>query len=116
MPRTILVVDDSRTMLQTITLVLEKEGNKIVTASDGTEALNILNGNTSVNLIITDVNMPNMDGITLTREIKKIARRRFAPIIILTTESHRAKKDEGKAAGATGWIVKPFRPDTAVPN
>lgn len=114
MSKTILAVDDSITMLQTISLALEKEGYKIVTAIDGNDALNVLNGGEKFDVIITDVNMPNMDGITLTAEIRKIAQYKFTPIIVLTTESQAGRKDEGKRAGATGWIVKPFKPEQLV--
>ena len=114
MSKTILAVDDSITMLQTISLALEKEGYKVVTANDGNDALNVLKGGEKFNVIITDVNMPNMDGITLTAEIRKIDQYKFTPIIVLTTESQAGKKDEGKQAGATGWIVKPFKPEQLV--
>ena len=114
MSKTILAVDDSITMLQTITLSLEKEGFKVVTASDGNDALNVLKGGEKFNVIITDVNMPNMDGIALTAEIRKLEAYKFTPIIVLTTESQAGKKDEGKQAGATGWIVKPFKPEQLV--
>ncbi len=114
MSKTILAVDDSITMLQTISLSLEKEGYKVVTATDGNDALNVLKGGEKFNVIITDVNMPNMDGITLTAEIRKIEQYKFTPIIVLTTESQAGKKDEGKQAGATGWIVKPFKPEQLV--
>ncbi len=110
MSRTILVVDDSQTMLQTISIILEREGYTIITAMNGLEALDILNGDTRFNLIFTDMNMPKMDGITLTREIKKLDRHRFVPIIFITTEHNIGKKEEAKEAGATGWITKPFSP------
>lgn len=114
MSKTILAVDDSVTMLQTISLALEKEGFKVVTAKDGMDALNVLNKGEKFHVIITDVNMPNMDGITLTAEIRKLNQHKFTPIIILTTESQAGKKDEGKQAGATGWIVKPFKPEQLI--
>lgn len=112
--KTILAVDDSVTMLETISITLEKEGFSVVRAKDGVEALQKLQNGGKFNVIITDVNMPNMDGITLTREIKKIAAYKFTPVIVLTTESHGGKKEEGKNAGATGWIVKPFKPEQLV--
>ena len=114
MAKTVLAVDDSVTMLQTISLSLEKEGFKVTTASDGAEALEILKGDAKFDVIITDVNMPNMDGITLTGEIRKLANQKFTPIIVLTTESQAGKKEDGKKAGATGWIVKPFKPEQLV--
>ena len=114
MEKTILAVDDSPTMLQTISIALEKEGFIVKTACDGVDALGVLNGPDKFNVIITDVNMPNMDGITLVSEVKKLAAHKFTPIIILTTESQAGKKEEGKAAGATGWIVKPFQPDQLI--
>lgn len=114
MPKKVLSVDDSMTMLQTISLTLEKEGYDVVTASDGVDALKKLKGDEKFNVIITDVNMPNMDGITLTREIRKLDKYKYTPIVVLTTESQADKKDEGKQAGATGWIVKPFKPEQLV--
>ena len=114
MSKTILAVDDSVTMLQTISLALEKEGYNVVTAKDGMDAISVLKGGEKFHVIITDVNMPNMDGITLTAEIRKLSQYKFTPIIILTTESQAGKKDEGKQAGATGWIVKPFKPEQLV--
>jgi len=114
MSKTILAVDDSVTMLQTISLSLEKEGYKVITASDGVEGLNVLKGGEKFDVIITDVNMPNMDGIALTAEIRKLEKYKFTPIIVLTTESQVGKKEDGKQAGATGWIVKPFKPEQLV--
>lgn len=114
MSRTILAVDDSPTMLQTISIALENAGHTVVTAKNGVEALEKLKGNEKFHAIITDVNMPVMDGITLTGEIRKLPSRKFTPVIILTTESQMQKKDEGKKAGATGWIVKPFKPEQLV--
>jgi len=114
MSKTILAVDDSVTMLQTISLALEKEGYKVITASDGVDGLNVLKGGEKFDVIITDVNMPNMDGITLTAEIRKLEQYKFTPIIVLTTESQVGKKEDGKQAGATGWLVKPFKPEQLV--
>ncbi|MBE9537166.1 MAG: response regulator [Proteobacteria bacterium] len=110
MPKTILAVDDSATMLQTISLILEREGYKVVTAFDGVEGLKKLEAGERISVIITDLNMPNMDGITFTQEIRKLPKYKFTPVIMVTTESLGGKKDAGKAAGATGWIVKPFQP------
>ena len=106
----ILVVDDSASMRQMVTFTLKGAGYDVMEASDGVEALTCAQGN-SFNAVITDVNMPNMDGITLTKELRGLANYRFVPILTLTTESSVEKKMEGKAAGATGWLVKPFNPD-----
>lgn len=114
MAKTILAVDDSATMLMTISMSLEKEGYVVKTAGNGVEALQILNNGGKFNAIVTDVNMPQMDGITLTAEIRKLPAYKFIPIIVVTTESQLGKKEEGKKAGATGWIVKPFKPDQLV--
>lgn len=114
MAKTILAVDDSATMLMTISMSLEKEGYVVKTAGNGVEALQVLNNGGKFNAIVTDVNMPQMDGITLTSEIRKLPAYKFVPIIVVTTESQLGKKEEGKKAGATGWIVKPFKPDQLV--
>lgn len=106
----ILTVDDSASMRQMISFTLKGAGFDVTEASDGVEALKIAKTN-AFNLVITDVNMPNMDGITLTRELRTLPNYKFTPILTLTTESGADKKQEGKAAGATGWIVKPFNPD-----
>ena len=114
MAKTILAVDDSPTMLQTISIVLEKEGYKVVTAKDGVDGLSKLSGGDRFDVIISDVNMPNMDGITFAGEVRKLNQYRFTPIIMVTTESQTDKKEKGKAAGVTGWIVKPFQPDQLI--
>ena len=114
MAKTILAVDDSATMLMTISMSLEKEGYVVKTAGNGVEALQVLNNGGKFNAIVTDVNMPQMDGITLTAEIRKLPAYKLVPIIVVTTESQLGKKEEGKKAGATGWIVKPFKPDQLV--
>ena len=114
MSRTILAVDDSPTMLQTISIALENAGHTVVTAKNGEDALEKLKSGNKFHAILTDINMPSMDGITLTAEIRKLPSFRFTPIIILTTESGMQRKDEGKKAGATGWIVKPFKPEQLV--
>ena len=114
MAKTILAVDDSATMLMTISMSLEKEGYVVKTAVNGVEALQVLNNGGRFNAIVTDVNMPQMDGITLTAEIRKLPAYKLVPIIVVTTESQLGKKEEGKKAGATGWIVKPFKPDQLV--
>lgn len=108
MPKTIMVVDDSSSMRQMITFTLEGAGYQAVEATDGADALAKSNAQ-KVDLVITDLNMPNMNGIELTRNLRAAPAFRFTPIILLTTESNQEKKMEGKAAGATGWIVKPFQ-------
>jgi two-component system chemotaxis response regulator CheY len=97
-------------MRQMVAFTLKGAGYDVVEAADGIEALTIAKGR-PVNLVITDVNMPNMDGISLIRELRALPSYRFTPLLMLTTESGAEKKQEGKAAGATGWIVKPFNPD-----
>ena len=114
MSKVVLTVDDSATMLQTISLVLEREGYKVVTACDGVDGLKKLASGERFNVIITDLNMPNMDGITFTQEVRKLSKYKFIPVIMVTTESSGGKKDAGKAAGATGWIVKPFQPEQLI--
>ena len=106
----ILAVDDSPSMRQMVSYALENAGYEVVLANDGECALEIAE-DTRVNLVITDVNMPNMDGITLVRKLRKLQDYKYLPILILTTESSKEKKMQGKEAGATGWIVKPFDPE-----
>jgi two-component system chemotaxis response regulator CheY len=109
MAKTIMIVDDSASMRQVIRLTLEKAGYEVIDAFDGKNALSKLNG-VKINLLITDVNMPNMDGITLVKEAKKIAAYKFTPMMMLTTEFSDEKKQAGRAAGAKAWLVKPFQP------
>ena len=111
MSKTVLVVDDSVSMRQMVSFTLKGAGFEVVEAGDGKEAVDKLNGGAKPNLVITDLNMPNMDGISLIREIRKMAAHKFTPVLMLTTESADDKKKEGQSAGATGWIVKPFNPD-----
>ncbi len=106
----ILLVDDSTSMREMVSFTLREAGHDVSEAEDGVEALAFAK-KTSVNLVITDVNMPNMDGITLTGELRTLDDYKFVPILILTTETGIAKKEQGKVAGATGWIEKPFDPD-----
>ncbi|MCB1774122.1 MAG: response regulator [Gammaproteobacteria bacterium] len=110
MAASILAVDDSASMRQMVSFTLKGAGYDVVEAADGVEALNIAKTR-SVNLVITDVNMPNMDGISLIRELRALPTYKFTPLLMLTTESSADKKQQGKAAGATGWIVKPFNPE-----
>ena len=109
MAKSVLVVDDSSSVRQVVGIALKSAGYDVIEASDGKDALGKLNGQT-VHLIISDVNMPNMDGITFVKEVKKLANYKFTPIIMLTTESQESKKAEGQAAGAKAWVVKPFQP------
>jgi two-component system chemotaxis response regulator CheY len=107
MAKTILIVDDSATMVLSVKSTLEMNGFTVVTASDGVQALAKLKGGIKPDLIITDVNMPNMDGLELIRNVKTLPGFRFTPILTLTTESQSAKRDQAKQLGATGWLVKP---------
>ncbi len=106
----ILAVDDSVSIRQMVTFTLQGAGHEVVEAGDGVEALAFAQGN-SVDLVVSDVNMPNMDGIQLITELRKLEAYKFIPILMLTTESAGDMKQRGKEAGATGWIVKPFNPD-----
>ena len=109
MARMIMTVDDSTSMRQMVKATLLSAGYEVVEAADGQEALDYAREN-SVDLVITDVNMPRMDGITLVSELRSLPTYRLTPLLLLTTESSVEKKMEGKKAGATGWIVKPFNP------
>lgn len=111
MAASILAVDDSPSMRQMVSFTLQSAGYDVVMANDGVEALKIAEESPDVNLVLTDVNMPNMDGITLVKHLRGLEDYRFKPILILTTESSMEKKMMGKEAGATGWIVKPFDPE-----
>ena len=106
----ILAVDDSASMRQMVAHTLKHHGHTVVDAPDGKVALGKAQQQ-KFDLVITDVNMPNMDGITLIRELRKLPNYKFTPLLLLTTESASDKKQEGKAAGATGWLVKPFDPE-----
>ena len=110
----ILVVDDSASMRQMVSFTLKGAGHSISEAPDGRQALMLAKSDSSIDLVLTDVNMPVMDGISLVKELRGLASFKFTPILMLTTESGAAKKGEGKSAGATGWIVKPFSPDQLV--
>ncbi len=106
----IMLVDDSPSMRQMVGYTLKEAGHDVKEAEDGVEALGLAKGGI-VDLVITDVNMPNMDGITLTGELRALDSYKFIPILILTTETGADKKQLGRDAGATGWITKPFDPD-----
>ncbi|GMQ88382.1 MAG: response regulator [Gammaproteobacteria bacterium] len=107
---TILAVDDSNSMRQMVSFTLKQAGHDVTEAADGVEALELAKKG-SFNLVISDVNMPKMDGLTLIKQLRTLPSYKFTPLLMLTTESGSDKKQEGKAAGATGWIVKPFNPD-----
>jgi two-component system chemotaxis response regulator CheY len=108
--RKVLIVDDSVSMRQMVGFTLRQGGYEVIEAEHGQDALNKLSG-AAVDLILTDLNMPVMDGITLIQNVRKHPAHKSKPILMLTTEGLAAKKEQGKAAGATGWIVKPFDPE-----
>jgi len=110
MAKTIMVVDDSATLRQVVGIALRGAGYDVIEGEDGKDALKKLTGQ-KVHLIISDVNMPNMDGITFVTEVKKLPAYKFTPVIMLTTEAGEDKKARGQAAGAKAWVVKPFKPD-----
>lgn len=110
MAKTILIVDDSTTLRQVVSIALKGAGYDVIEASDGKDALDKLTGQ-KVHLIISDVNMPNMDGITFVTEMKKLPAYKFTPVIMLTTEAGEDKKTAGQAAGAKAWVIKPFKPE-----
>lgn len=106
----VLAVDDSASMRQMVAFTLKGAGYTVVEAVDGVDALNKAKMQ-KFDCVVTDVNMPNMDGITLIKELRALPNYKFIPMLMLTTESGMDKKQQGKAAGATGWIVKPFNPE-----
>ncbi len=106
----ILAVDDSASMRQMVGFTLKSAGHDVIQASDGAEALKLAQVN-NIDLVLTDINMPIMDGITLIKNLRTLPAYRFTPMLTLTTESGTDRKMEGKKAGATGWIVKPFSPE-----
>lgn len=111
MAKTVMVVDDSASLRQVVSIALKGSGYDVIEACDGRDALAKLNG-IKVHLVISDVNMPNMDGISFVKELKQLANYKFTPVIMLTTETQADKKAEGQAAGAKAWVVKPFQPQT----
>ncbi len=113
MGKTALIVDDSSSMRQMVGFTLKGAGFTVIEGGNGQEALDRLSGapGGKVDIIITDLNMPVMDGLTFIKQVRTRAMLRFTPILMLTTESQESRKAEGKAAGATGWIVKPFHPE-----
>ena len=108
-----LTVDDSKTMRDMVSFTLKSAGFDVIEAEDGTEAMKVL-GTAPVDVVVTDLNMPNMNGIELIKQLRSHPTHKGTPILMLTTESDGSKKEEGKVAGATGWIVKPFQPDKLV--
>jgi len=110
MTKTIMIVDDSASLRQVVGISLRSAGYEVIEACDGNDALKKLKGQ-KVHLLISDVNMPELDGIGLVKAVKQLAPYRFTPIVMLTTESQEAKKREGQEAGAKAWVVKPFKPD-----
>jgi two-component system chemotaxis response regulator CheY len=113
MKKTIMTVDDSASVRQMVSFTLRSAGYEVIEAIDGKDALGKINGR-ELHLVITDLNMPNLDGINLIRALRSSPACKFIPIVMLTTESQAEKKQEGKAAGATGWIVKPFKPEQLI--
>ncbi|MEA3544149.1 MAG: response regulator [Thermodesulfobacteriota bacterium] len=109
MAATILTVDDSKSIRQMVSFTLQQAGYQVIEAEDGQDALAKMTSD--VKLVLSDLNMPNMNGIELIKAIRANASTKFLPVIMLTTESQDSVKQEGRAAGATGWIVKPFNPD-----
>ena len=105
-----LVVDDSTSMRQMVSMTLKESGFDVIEGSNGQEALQNVTGK-PLSVVVTDLNMPVMDGMSLIRELRAKPEYKFIPILMLTTESQDSKKQEGRAAGATGWIVKPFNPE-----
>lgn len=110
MAKTILIVDDSSSLRMVVKLALTRAGYEVLEAGDGKEGLAQLEKVAKVHLIVSDVNMPNMDGITFVTHVKAHPRHKFTPVVMLTTEGQDAKKEQGRAAGAKAWIVKPFNP------
>jgi two-component system, chemotaxis family, chemotaxis protein CheY len=107
---TILAVDDSASMRRMVKFALQSAGFEVIEAEDGDVAVAMARGH-AVDLVVTDVNMPNLDGISLIRELRSLPDYKFVPILMLTTESSEDRKQQGREAGATGWIVKPFNPE-----
>jgi len=110
MAKTIMIVDDSASLRQVVGIALKGAGYDVLEGCDGKDALGKLTGQ-KVHLVICDVNMPNMDGISFVKALKQNPTYKFTPVIMLTTESQEAKKQEGQAAGARAWVVKPFKPE-----
>jgi two-component system chemotaxis response regulator CheY len=110
MPKTILIVDDSSSLRAVVGIALTRAGYDVIEAGDGLEALAQMDRAAKVHLVVCDVNMPRMDGITFVRELKQQVRHKFTPVVMLTTEGQQEKMQQGKLAGAKAWILKPFNP------
>ncbi len=110
MAKTVLTVDDSASMRQMVRLTLTTAGYHVIEAADGVAGLSAARAG-AIDMVLTDLNMPGMDGLALIRELRKLPSFTGVPIVLLTTESDAARKQEAKSAGATGWITKPFQPD-----
>jgi two-component system chemotaxis response regulator CheY len=108
MAKKILIVDDSESIRVVVGMALRSEGYEVVVGNDGQHALELLLENEDVNLIVSDLNMPRLDGIAFLKEVRKLDKFKFLPFLLLTTESQESKKLEAKQSGATGWIIKPF--------
>ena len=113
MAKLIMTADDSASIRQMVSFTLKQNGYEVIEAVDGKDALDKLSTQ-KVDMLITDLNMPNLDDLGLIRGVRSGTLNKFVPIIMLTTESQDSKKGEGKAAGATGWIVKPFKPEQLI--
>ena len=113
MAKTIMIVDDSASLRQVVGIALRGAGYDVLEASDGRDALGKLKGQ-KVHLMISDVNMPNMDGISFVKAVKQMPAYKFTPVVMLTTESQDAKKKEGQEAGAKAWVLKPFKPEQMI--
>ena len=111
MGKIILTVDDSRTMRDMLKLALSDAGHTVIQADDGVNGVSVLNDTGLLDVIITDINMPRMDGYGFIEHVRRASAHRATPILVLTTESEPAKKKRARDAGATGWIVKPFNPE-----
>lgn len=111
MTKTVFLVDDSTTILLSVSSILSKAGFSVEKASNGDEAMKKFKAGIKVDLLITDLNMPGMNGIELIKQVRTLPSYRFLPILFLTTESQQSRKQEAKAAGASGWIVKPATAD-----
>jgi two-component system chemotaxis response regulator CheY len=113
MAKTIMIVDDSASLRQVVGIALRGAGYDVLEACDGKDGLKKLTGQ-KVHLMISDVNMPNMDGISFVKAVKQLPAYRFTPVVMLTTESNDEKKREGQAAGAKAWVLKPFKPEQMI--
>lgn len=113
MAKTIMVVDDSASLRTVVGLALKGAGYQVIEGCDGTDGLAKLTGQ-KVHLIVTDLNMPRLNGIEFVKQVKQLPNYRFTPIIMLTTEAHESKKREGQSAGVKAWVTKPFTPEVLV--